>query len=154
MTFYGGVGIGRYRLVARGMAGIGLLGLVLLLPTLVMPSLSPEEASKRVREHLRWQLSMRQLAELEATGQRVPTREMAERWLAENEAFKDLVVTNVQVRRLMGSTVFRRRANLVVKVTIEEPNADPAVRYYLIKGIGSGAANVREVSAWTYRLPI
>jgi hypothetical protein len=97
---------------------------------MLAPRLTPDEATRILRQHLGFDATRRIRAEMQALGVRPPDAETKERWSAELDRARSVRVTRVNTRPEIFWTV-SRTGHCVARMELEAPPTQPRpVRYF------------------------
>ena len=97
---------------------------------MLAPRLTPDEATRILRQHWGFDATRRVRAEMQTLGVRAPDAETKERWSAELERARGVRVTRVQTRPEIFWMV-SRTGHCVVRMELEAPPTQtPPVRYF------------------------
>jgi len=119
------------------MAGVFIFtGLFVLLYHLT-PSLSTEDAEKRVRLFLQRELSQKHMSVLKASGKKIPDPNMARQWQKEIRDIKSIKFGSVVVKRFIPEILLSEGVpDSIVKVTVLNNYQKPDCRYFWLSRDG------------------
>jgi hypothetical protein len=130
MTFRLDFRLDRRTITVTGSGGLLLLFCIFSLPSFFAASLDPQRAEKDIRQHLKWQLSSRYMADLRAAGLGSPDVETATRLKADYEYINRLEFASVQIRHFIFVPPFTSSRLFVVKAVLRDAKHREQIRYF------------------------
>ncbi|MBI3735354.1 hypothetical protein HY256_02450 [Candidatus Sumerlaeota bacterium] len=106
------------------------------LARVIGPRLDGANAEAKIRHFYNWRIHQEHMADLQASGKRVPDRETAIRWDAEVKQAADFEIVSLETARAFGSWFSLFRTNYVAKAVIRRSDGPEETRYIYLHHLG------------------
>jgi hypothetical protein len=130
VTFRFNIKTNRKTITIGGLAGLVLMLGIFSLPALFAASLSPERAKQEIRQHMKWQLGLRQMAEIRSAGLTSPDPEIARHWKEQFYYIDQLEFESVDVRHFLFVPPFTSHRMFIAKIVIRDAKQRQETRYF------------------------